>query len=110
MLNRCRIDAKSTPEKGRARRIRGRGPGGPVPNKPLTKKDKDGADEDGDWGAASQRSLRFPLAVGAPMAWQEVRNSLVRRCERVLRFVGREVQGRQKFRMQAVKWAVAKLQ
>ena len=32
------------------------------------------------------------------------------RCERVLRFMGREVQGRQKFRMQTVKWAVAKLQ
>ena len=25
------------------------------------------------WGATSQRSLRYPLAVGAPMAWQEVR-------------------------------------
>ena len=32
------------------------------------------------------------------------------RCERVLRFMGREVQGRTKFRMQAVKWVVAKLQ
>ena len=34
------------------------------------------------------------------------------RCERVLRVVGheREVQGRQKCRMEAVKWAVAKLQ
>ena len=31
-------------------------------------------------------------------------------CERVLRFIGREVQGRQNFRMQAVKWMVAKLQ
>ena len=30
-------------------------------------------------------------------------------CERVLRFMGREVQGRYKFRMQAVKWMVAKL-
>ena len=32
------------------------------------------------------------------------------RCERVLRFMGREVQGRWKFRMQAVKWVSAKLQ
>ena len=36
MSNRCRIDAKSTPEEERARRTRGWGPGGPVPNKPLT--------------------------------------------------------------------------
>ena len=36
MSNRCRIDAKSTPEERRARRIRGWVPGGPVPNKPLT--------------------------------------------------------------------------
>ena len=32
------------------------------------------------------------------------------RCERVLCFMGREVQGRYKFKMQAVKWVVAKLQ
>ena len=32
------------------------------------------------------------------------------RCERVLCFIGREVQWRSKFRMQAVKWVVAKLQ
>ena len=34
----------------------------------------------------------------------------VGRCKKVLHFMGREVTGRQKFRMQAVKWAVAKLQ
>ena len=32
------------------------------------------------------------------------------RCERVLHFMGREVQGRWKFRMKAVKWVVTKLQ
>ena len=37
MPNRCRIDAESTPEVGRARRIRGWGSGGSVPNKSLTK-------------------------------------------------------------------------
>ena len=31
-------------------------------------------------------------------------------CERVLHFIGREVQGRQKFGMHAVKWVAAKLQ
>ena len=31
-------------------------------------------------------------------------------CERVLRFMDREVQGRSNFRMQAVKWVVTKLQ
>ena len=37
MSNRRRIDAKSTPEEGRARRIRGVGSGGSVPNlTPLT--------------------------------------------------------------------------
>ena len=30
-------------------------------------------------------------------------------CERVLHFMGREIKGRQKIRMQAVKWVVAKL-
>ena len=32
------------------------------------------------------------------------------RCESILHFMGREVKGRQKFRMQAVKCVVAKLQ
>ena len=36
MSNQCRIDAESTPEEGRARRIREWGLGGAVPNKPLT--------------------------------------------------------------------------
>ena len=31
-------------------------------------------------------------------------------CERVLHFIGLEVKGRQKLRMQAVRWVVAKLQ
>ena len=37
MSDRCRIDAKSTPEERKARRIGGGGSGGSVPNKPLTK-------------------------------------------------------------------------
>ena len=32
------------------------------------------------------------------------------RCERVLHFMGREVQGRKKIRVEAAKWVVAKLQ
>ena len=45
--NRCRIDAKLTTEKGRARRIRGWGPSlrGSVPNEPLATKAGTGTDK-----------------------------------------------------------------
>ena len=40
----------------------------------------------------------------------EAETTCLDRCERVLHFMGREVTGRQKFRIQAFKWVVAKLQ
>ena len=51
-----------------------------------------------------------PKQINANRAGRFLCFSLLGCCERVLRFVGREVQWRLKLRMQAVKWAVAKLQ
>ena len=48
------------------------------------------------WGGSKTSSHSSPDFLG--------------RCEGVLRFMGREVQGRYKFRIQAVKWLIAKLE
>ena len=48
----------------------------------------------------------LPLALGHQDVFQNTEPQM----ERVFNFMGHEVQGRRNFRMQAVKWAVAKLQ
>ena len=61
-------------------------------------------------GTSEKIGLAMRRSENSRRLWLFPGISGVGRCERVLRFMGREVQGRQTFRMQAVKRVVAKLQ
>ena len=60
----------------------------------------------------SELVMEFPAVLGVLLISDSRRKetSPMGRCARVLRFMGREVQGRYKFGIQAVKWVVVKLQ
>ena len=60
----------------------------------------------GEGPTVTEPNLRFPAVFCENLRF----SAKLGRCERVLHFMGREVQGRQNFRTQAVKWVVAKLQ
>ena len=58
MSNRCQVDAKPTPEQSIARRIRGWGRGGAVPNKPLASQVQVLSRQDlGFWGLTFSRTV-----------------------------------------------------